>query len=167
MLTKVSNTNLLVRLVGLFHLILRGVCPVMTSGPFRLLLSVPKKQTTSQKEEPRSEKMYTYNCPTCKAVLQSAVYTGNVNMKHKSPQGKDCSRQFRVSCGQICAEYSYCFDHAKCPKHSADSYGVSRSTLPNIVECKKCGQQFRVPKNATRWKSTCPKGCRKQHAVQD
>ena len=102
-----------------------------------------------------------------KAVLQSAIYTGNVNMKHKSPHGKDCSRQFRVSCGQICAEYSYCFDHAKCPKHSADSYGVSRSNLPEIVECKKCGQRFRVPKESTRWKSTCPKGCRKQDAVQD
>ena len=124
-------------------------------------------QSTSTKEEPRVKKMYAYNCPTCKAVLQSAVYTGTVNMKHKSPQGKDCPRQFRVSCGQICAEYSYCFDHAKCPKHSADSYGVSKSMLPEKVDCKKCGQHFRVPKDATRWKSTCAKGCRKQYAVED
>ena len=123
--------------------------------------------STSKKEEPRAKKMYAYKCPTCKAVLQSAVYTGKVHMKHKSPHGKDCSRQFRVSCGQICAEYSYCFDHAKCPKHSADSYGVSKSNLPELVECKKCEKQFRVPKDATRWRSTCPKGCRKQDAVQD
>ena len=123
--------------------------------------------STSQKEEPRVKKMYVYNCPTCQAVLQSAVYTGNIQVKHKTPPGKDCSRQFRVSCGQVCAENSYCFDHAKCPKHSTESYGVSRSNLPEIVECKKCGQRFRVPKDATRWRSTCPKGCLQQDAVQD
>ena len=127
----------------------------------------PDDQSTSEKEEPRIKKTYAYNCPTCKTLLQSSVYTGKVNMKHESPHGKDCPRQFQVSCGQICAEYAYCFDHAKCPKHSADSYGVSRSNLPEIVECKKCGKRFRVPKDATRWKSTCPKGCRKQDAVQD
>ena len=127
----------------------------------------PTVQSTSTKGESQVKKMYAYNCPTCKVVLQSSVYTGKVNLKHKSPEGKDCSRQFEVSCGQICAPYSYCFDHAKCPKHSPDSYGVSRSNQPEIVVCNKCEKQFRVPKNAISWKSTCSKGCREQDAVQE
>ena len=124
-------------------------------------------QLTSKDKEHQGKKMYAYKCPTCKTVLQSSVHTGNVQVKHKGPDGRDCSRQFHVSCGEICAAYSYCFDHAKCPKHSPDSYGVSRSNRPEIVVCKKCEKQFRVPKNAISWKSTCPKGCRKQDAVQE
>ena len=126
-----------------------------------------KRAHSAESSQPQVKKIYAYNCPTCNALLQSSVYTGKVNMQHKSPDGKVCLRQFRVSCGQVGAAYSYCFDHAKCSKHSEDSYGVSRNHLPEIVDCKKCGKRFRVPNDAMRWKSTCPNGCRKKQAVQD
>jgi hypothetical protein len=124
-------------------------------------------QSHSTKAESGVKKMYAYNCPTCTVLLHSSVYTGNVRVKHKSPEGTGCPRRFEVSCGQICTPYVFCFDHAKCPKHSADSYGVSGSNLPEAVECKKCEKRFRIPQNCISWKSACLKGCRKQNAVRD
>ena len=59
---------------------------------------------------------------------------------------------------------AYCFDHAQCLKHNANSYGIAETARLNQYSARCAKKSFRVPKNVTSWKSTCPKGCRKQEA---
>ena len=42
---------------------------------------------------------YSDQCPHCHGIVQSSIRDGNVCVKHQSPQGKSCSKQFRVKNG--------------------------------------------------------------------